>query len=102
RQASRKKHQHPLGDYAPLDTSTALQPLRRTVSPSPSVSDEAMELGETREKARGKLARQPAAQEVSQMPEQEDTGLKLRLELNLDVEVELKAKIHGDLTLALL
>ncbi|CEN61071.1 hypothetical protein ASPCAL07737 [Aspergillus calidoustus] len=32
----------------------------------------------------------------------EDTGLKLRLDLNLDIEVELKAKIYGDLTLALL
>lgn len=31
-----------------------------------------------------------------------NSGLKLKLELNLDVEVELKAKIHGDLTLALL
>ncbi|KAI9371056.1 hypothetical protein BJX61DRAFT_544027 [Aspergillus egyptiacus] len=29
-------------------------------------------------------------------------GLALRLDLNLDVEVELKAKIQGDLTLALL
>ena len=29
-------------------------------------------------------------------------GLKLRLELNLDIEIELKAKIYGDLTLALL
>lgn len=29
-------------------------------------------------------------------------GLKLRLELNLDIEVELKAKIYGDLTIALL
>ena len=29
-------------------------------------------------------------------------GLKLRIELNLDIEIELKAKIHGDLTLALL
>ncbi|KAL2853307.1 hypothetical protein BJY01DRAFT_207271 [Aspergillus pseudoustus] len=32
----------------------------------------------------------------------DDNGLKLRLELNLDIELELKAKIHGDLTLALL
>ena len=54
------------------------------------------------ERTRGKLARQPATQDVSQMPEQEDTGLKLKLDLNLDVEVELKAKIHGDITLALL
>ncbi|KAL3456538.1 hypothetical protein BJX64DRAFT_294013 [Aspergillus heterothallicus] len=30
------------------------------------------------------------------------SGLKLRLDVNLDVEVELKAKIRGDLTLALL
>lgn len=29
-------------------------------------------------------------------------GLKLRIELNLDIEIELKARIHGDLTLALL
>jgi len=32
----------------------------------------------------------------------DEEGLKLKLELNLDVEVELKAKIYGDLTLALL
>jgi small subunit ribosomal protein S8e len=29
-------------------------------------------------------------------------GLKLRIELNVDVEIELKARIQGDLTLALL
>lgn len=29
-------------------------------------------------------------------------GLKLRIELNLDIELELKAKICGDITLALL
>ncbi|CAG8035823.1 unnamed protein product [Penicillium salamii] len=29
-------------------------------------------------------------------------GMKLRLELNLEIEVELKARIHGDLTLALI
>jgi hypothetical protein len=29
-------------------------------------------------------------------------GLKLRIELNIDIEIELKARIHGDLTLALL
>ena len=32
----------------------------------------------------------------------EQDGLKLKLEVNLDVEVELKAKIYGDLTIALL
>ena len=32
----------------------------------------------------------------------EQDGLKLRLELNLDIEIELKARIQGDLTLALL
>ena len=36
----------------------------------------------------------------SKMMEQD--GLKLRLELNLDVEIELKARIQGDLTIALL
>ncbi|RAK98185.1 uncharacterized protein BO80DRAFT_447790 [Aspergillus ibericus CBS 121593] len=104
RQATRKKQQNPLGDYAAPNTSTALQPVRRTMSPSPSVTeDEAIDIGETAsERARGKLARQATGQDMTQMPEQEDTGLKLRLDLNLDVEVELKAKIHGDITLALL
>ena len=47
-----------------------------------------------------KLATSGGKDETSKMMEQD--GLKLRLELNLDVEVELKAKIYGDLTLALL
>ncbi|KAJ5758063.1 uncharacterized protein N7511_006757 [Penicillium nucicola] len=32
----------------------------------------------------------------------DEEGMKLRLELNLEIEVELKARIHGDLTLALM
>ncbi|CAG7979223.1 unnamed protein product [Penicillium nalgiovense] len=32
----------------------------------------------------------------------DEEGMKLRLELNLEIEVELKARIHGDLTLALI
>lgn len=39
------------------------------------------------------------------MQPKEDKGkqpLKLRLDLNLEIEIELKARIHGDLTLALL
>lgn len=38
-------------------------------------------------------------------PKKEESGkqpLKLRLDLNLEIEIELRAKIHGDLTLALL
>ncbi|KAF8897259.1 hypothetical protein BD779DRAFT_362148 [Infundibulicybe gibba] len=31
-----------------------------------------------------------------------DKPLKLRLDLNLDVDIQLKARVHGDLTLALL
>ncbi|KAI9376318.1 hypothetical protein BJX61DRAFT_490993 [Aspergillus egyptiacus] len=55
----------------------------------------------------GPIRKQEAAVEQQQvlaqpMEKDEDTGLKLRLELNLDIEVELKARIHGDLTLALL
>ncbi|KAL4943456.1 hypothetical protein BDV06DRAFT_221203 [Aspergillus oleicola] len=34
--------------------------------------------------------------------QQGESGLKLKLDLNVDVEIELKAKIHGDLTLALM
>ncbi|KAL4901474.1 hypothetical protein BDW74DRAFT_181764 [Aspergillus multicolor] len=40
--------------------------------------------------------------ETVQTEKKDDNGLKLRLVLNLDIEIELKAKIHGDLTLALL
>lgn len=32
----------------------------------------------------------------------DEEGMKLKLELNLEIEVELKARIHGDLTLALM
>jgi hypothetical protein len=32
----------------------------------------------------------------------DDKPLRLRLDLNLDVEIELKARVHGDVTLALL
>jgi len=32
----------------------------------------------------------------------DEEGMKLRLELNLEIEIELKARIHGDLTLALM
>ncbi|CAL5874348.1 uncharacterized protein PFLUO_LOCUS8644 [Penicillium psychrofluorescens] len=39
---------------------------------------------------------------VPQRKNVEGDGLKLRLELNLDIEIELKARITGDLTLALL
>ncbi|PWY93127.1 hypothetical protein BO94DRAFT_615992 [Aspergillus sclerotioniger CBS 115572] len=100
RRPSRRNKQYPLGGYAPPDTSTALQPVRRGLSPLPS--DEEEEVLDRGGRTRGKLASQPAAQDMDQMPEQEETGLKLKLELNLDVEVELKAKIHGDITLALL
>ncbi|KAL3952783.1 hypothetical protein ACCO45_012726 [Purpureocillium lilacinum] len=54
----------------------------------------------------------PQQQQMQQMPpqmmmqaQQKDerkNPLKLRLDLNLDVEIELRAKIHGDVTLALL
>ncbi|KAL6232317.1 hypothetical protein BDW75DRAFT_22558 [Aspergillus navahoensis] len=44
---------------------------------------------------------------ISRAPDSKKTiddqdGLKLKLDVNLDIEVELKARIHGDLTLALL
>lgn len=32
----------------------------------------------------------------------DEEGLKLKLDVNLDIEIELKARIHGDLTIALL
>jgi len=34
--------------------------------------------------------------------DKKDETLRLRLDLNLDVDIQLKARIHGDLTLALL
>ncbi|KAL4995922.1 hypothetical protein BDV10DRAFT_173606 [Aspergillus recurvatus] len=44
---------------------------------------------------------------ISRAPDSKKTiddqdGLKLKVDVNLDIEVELKARIHGDLTLALL
>ncbi|RAH59366.1 hypothetical protein BO85DRAFT_369112 [Aspergillus piperis CBS 112811] len=106
RQRTRRKRGNALDDRVPPNTSTALQPLRRQASRSTSPATDAESVvtrEQARQRARGDLAkRDPAGQELTQPSEEEDTGLKLRLELNLDVEVELKAKIHGDLTLALL
>jgi len=46
---------------------------------------------------------QPAQQQQMMQPEppKKNDPMKLRLDLNLEIEVELKARIHGDLTLAL-
>ncbi|EFY91811.1 hypothetical protein MAC_02096 [Metarhizium acridum CQMa 102] len=44
---------------------------------------------------------QPQIQAVAQVSEKSNP-LKLRLDLNLDVDIQLRAKIHGDVTLALL
>lgn len=39
-------------------------------------------------------------EQKSSLDDEED--MKLKLELNLEIEVELKARIHGDLSLALM
>ncbi|QPG97720.1 hypothetical protein C2857_006764 [Epichloe festucae Fl1] len=44
----------------------------------------------------------PAQNQVVAQKDEKKNPLKLRLDLNLDVEIELRAKIHGDITLALL
>ncbi|KID64273.1 hypothetical protein MAN_06447, partial [Metarhizium hybridum] len=46
-------------------------------------------------------AQQPQIRAVAQTSEKSNP-LKLRLDLNLDVDIQLRAKIHGDVTLALL
>ncbi|KAI9498891.1 hypothetical protein BDB00DRAFT_783513 [Zychaea mexicana] len=44
-----------------------------------------------------------AANAQQQKPKkEEDNTLKLRLDLNLDVEIQLNARVHGDVTLAML
>ncbi|CEN62697.1 hypothetical protein ASPCAL09329 [Aspergillus calidoustus] len=52
----------------------------------------------------GQISQQEVSEksQVQDLEPRESSGLKLRLDVNLDVEVELKAKIRGDLTLALL
>jgi len=49
--------------------------------------------------ANGGMNVAPRKEEKSIMDEE---GMKLRLELNLEIEIELKARIHGDLTIALM
>ncbi|OAA35930.1 hypothetical protein NOR_07738 [Metarhizium rileyi] len=44
----------------------------------------------------------PQQQMMAAPKDEKKNPLKLRLDLNLDVEIELRAKIHGDVTLALL
>ena len=46
--------------------------------------------------------RKPGGEGGEQKDPMDQDGLKLRIELNIDIEIELKARIHGDLTLALL
>lgn len=51
------------------------------------------------------VTQQVEKQETVTKANNEDGGhtpLKLRLDLNLDVEIELRARVHGDVTLALL
>ncbi|KAI9317145.1 hypothetical protein BX666DRAFT_1835293, partial [Dichotomocladium elegans] len=43
-----------------------------------------------------------AGQVAGGAKEKDDNPLKLRLDLNLDVDIELRARVHGDVTLALL
>ncbi|KAL3494405.1 hypothetical protein BJX62DRAFT_234281 [Aspergillus germanicus] len=52
----------------------------------------------------GQISQQEVSEksQVQDLEPRDSSGLKLRLDVNLDVEVELKAKIRGDLTLALL
>lgn len=50
----------------------------------------------------GQQAMQPKEAGGGESDLMKQEGLKLRIELNLDIEIELKAKIYGDLTLALL
>ncbi|KAJ0416327.1 hypothetical protein BJY00DRAFT_234939 [Aspergillus carlsbadensis] len=78
-------------------------------SPNESSALQPLEKGQTHQMSRNEKS--PSAMRIQGGPERgiheapkkkEDTGLKLRLDLNLDIEVELKAKIYGDLTLALL
>jgi hypothetical protein len=45
---------------------------------------------------------QPIQQQAQKSQDSGKQPLKLRLDLNLEIEIELRAKIHGDLTLALL
>ncbi|KAL5335508.1 hypothetical protein BJX70DRAFT_401500 [Aspergillus crustosus] len=86
---------------SPQEQDTAVQPYARNKTKSQEIARR------TRTPSTTELSRQAdyGNKQESQPQEQkkeEDTGLKLRLDLNLDLEIELKARIHGDLTLALL
>ncbi|KAL2848430.1 hypothetical protein BJY01DRAFT_246442 [Aspergillus pseudoustus] len=97
RQALRRRHSKRT-DF-PNETNKELQPYGATQS---------QELARNRDPTSGTeiqgANRAPETQSIqaTDPKKDEDTGLKLRLDLNLDIEVDLKARIHGDLTLALL
>ncbi|KAF3767044.1 hypothetical protein M406DRAFT_350380 [Cryphonectria parasitica EP155] len=50
----------------------------------------------------GEQASREQEQQVAAPKKKKKNPLKLRLDLNLEIEIELKARIHGDLELALL
>ncbi|CAL5872775.1 uncharacterized protein PFLUO_LOCUS7044 [Penicillium psychrofluorescens] len=64
-------------------------------SMQPYMQQRGMQMGQIS----GGMNEAPQKEEKSMLDEE---GMKLRLELNLEIEIELKARIHGDLTIALM
>ncbi|KAL4264662.1 hypothetical protein AB1N83_003299 [Pleurotus pulmonarius] len=124
---SDREEQSPTRERSPL--ANTRNPAPR--SPSPESSDAESTVPSRRRRRRGKNRDLPALQEEENDkqvargaqnavdrgrngPQEVDRGggggeddmgdkpLKLRLDLNLDVDVELRARVHGDVTLALL
>jgi len=105
------------------NTTTATSPTRHKSQPLPSVwEDNNAEKGQLvkRNRRRNKKSgyessateeiplrerQRPPQQQIQPQqeaaPPKKNDPMKLRLDLNLEIEVELKARIHGDLTLAL-
>ena len=48
----------------------------------------------------GQVAKKPKAQQVKKEEKRETTGA-IRLDINLEAEVHIKARLHGDLTIAI-
>ncbi|KZP15559.1 hypothetical protein FIBSPDRAFT_1048067 [Athelia psychrophila] len=108
RRQSRSRRSRSRAAYSPSvsdDQTTNTKPAQRRKKPAPTsqlpmVTEGSGKAGKVNAMRDSKQAVQDTAQKIED--DGDDKILSLRLDLNLEVEIVITAKIHGDITLALL
>ncbi|KAL4864254.1 hypothetical protein BDV12DRAFT_201293 [Aspergillus spectabilis] len=84
------------------DNAATIQPYNSQKTDSQQIARKKSSPTQIQKQADGRNTENEQITQGRTKDKDEDSGLKLRLDLNLEIEIELKARIHGDLTLALL